>query len=307
MSEKICILLCTLNGERFLQKQLDSIASQTHTNWLVVISDDGSTDQTKVIIKNFQDEMGASRVIYIDGPQKGYAANFLHSLRHAKNKSKYWAFCDHDDIWKNTKLEYALNAITKYQEQDRPIVCCSSTDLINEKDKFLRKSPIRRGPNFCHSLVENIAGGNTMLFNQAAKKLILSIPCEMRVVSHDWILYQLVIGVGGIVNYDLTPSVFYRLHRGNTVGSKISVIGKYERLKSFFRGELRSGINDNLRILSYFRAQLTEENKAKLELFQEMRSSAFKRRASILFDKNFLRSSFSENVILKLGNIFKLV
>ena len=54
MSEKICILLCTLNGERFLQKQLDSIASQTHTNWLVVISDDGSTDQTKVIIKNFK-------------------------------------------------------------------------------------------------------------------------------------------------------------------------------------------------------------------------------------------------------------
>ena len=50
--------------------------------------------------------MGASRVIYIDGPQKGYAANFLHSLRHAKIV-KILDVCDHDDIWKNTKLEYA--------------------------------------------------------------------------------------------------------------------------------------------------------------------------------------------------------
>ena len=52
------------------------------------------------------------------------------------------------------------------------------------------------------------------------------------------------------MNYDLTPSVFYRLHRGNTVGSKISV-GNYERLKSF-SGRIKASINDNLRIRLIF-------------------------------------------------------
>lgn len=307
MEQKVCILLCTFNGDRFLKKQINSIIKQTHKNWSVVISDDGSTDQTKQLIMDFQTLIGAKRIKLIDGPENGFAENFLHGLRNSKDEFDYYAFCDHDDVWETTKLERAINAMRKETSKNKPTFFCSTTNLIDENDKFITKSPIRRTPNFCHSLVENIAGGNTMVFNLLSKQLILSIPSNMKIVSHDWTLYQLVTGVGGIIKYELTPTVFYRQHSKNAVGTKLSFIGKYERLMKFFNGDFKVGINNNLEVLNFIKSQLTVENKIKLELFQKKRSDHFRSRLSFIFDKNFVRSSFLENVILKLGNIFKRV
>ena len=53
MNQKICLALCTYNGERFLQEQLDSIASQTRLPDLLVTVDDKSSDNTVKIIESF--------------------------------------------------------------------------------------------------------------------------------------------------------------------------------------------------------------------------------------------------------------
>jgi glycosyltransferase involved in cell wall biosynthesis len=52
----VAILMCTFNGERFLKEQLDSFATQTHQNWTLWVSDDGSTDQTLEILRATQAE-----------------------------------------------------------------------------------------------------------------------------------------------------------------------------------------------------------------------------------------------------------
>ena len=73
----IAILLATFNGEKFLAEQLDSLQAQTITNWQLYVSDDGSTDRTMDIIKHYQKLWGAEKIQYKDGPQKGFAQNFL--------------------------------------------------------------------------------------------------------------------------------------------------------------------------------------------------------------------------------------
>ncbi|MBR4877630.1 MAG: glycosyltransferase [Rhodocyclaceae bacterium] len=85
MGQTVAILLCTFQGERWLPEQLESLRAQTHRDWTLTVSDDGSTDATVQIVRDF-----AARVpqpVHItQGPQRGHAANFLTlsaSLAHA--------------------------------------------------------------------------------------------------------------------------------------------------------------------------------------------------------------------------------
>ena len=50
----VAILMGTLNGAKFLSEQLDSLAAQTHQNWILLASDDGSTDDTLKILMVYQ-------------------------------------------------------------------------------------------------------------------------------------------------------------------------------------------------------------------------------------------------------------
>jgi len=58
---RIAILMCTKNGAAFRRDQLESIADQSHTNWVLIVSDDGSTDETREILKTFADSQVPSR------------------------------------------------------------------------------------------------------------------------------------------------------------------------------------------------------------------------------------------------------
>src|SRR5262245_17410408 len=73
----VTILLCTFNGERFLAQQLASIELQTFKNWILIASDDGSSDQTKSILHAFRTSFTPGKVKIIDGPRRGAPANFL--------------------------------------------------------------------------------------------------------------------------------------------------------------------------------------------------------------------------------------
>ena len=75
-SGHVAILMGTCNGARFLAAQLDSIAAQSHRDWRLVVSDDGSTDATRAILADFGAGQG-NRVTVRPGPCRGFAPNFL--------------------------------------------------------------------------------------------------------------------------------------------------------------------------------------------------------------------------------------
>jgi glycosyltransferase involved in cell wall biosynthesis len=60
---QVAILMCTFNGERFLTAQLESILAQTHKNWVLWVSDDGSSDQTLEILKATQMHWGTDKLL----------------------------------------------------------------------------------------------------------------------------------------------------------------------------------------------------------------------------------------------------
>ena len=104
---QVAILMCTKNGAAFLDDQLKSIADQTHANWTLFVSDDGSTDATGNILKRFAANH-AQRTVVRNGPGKGVCANFLSLATDPAIDADYFAFSDQDDVWYKDKLARAL-------------------------------------------------------------------------------------------------------------------------------------------------------------------------------------------------------
>src|SRR5438105_1405223 len=103
----VAILMGTRNGAAFLREQLQSIEDQTHKNWILIVSDDSSTDETREILQGFcQSHPG--KVFIRNGPSKGVCANFLSLAIDRAIQADYFAFSDQDDIWHRDKLARAL-------------------------------------------------------------------------------------------------------------------------------------------------------------------------------------------------------
>lgn len=173
----VAILMGTKNGGRFLAEQLDSLEAQTHNNWVLIASDDGSTDDTIKILRDCQAKWPVGRLIIKDGPKRGFCINFLSLACDPDIEADYYAFCDQDDVWLPNKLSVAIKHI-RANELDAPnnsipFLYCSRTIHVAENLRRNGRSPLFVfPPSFRNALVQSLAGGNTMVFNHQAKVLL---------------------------------------------------------------------------------------------------------------------------------------
>ena len=281
-SPLVAILLCTYNGARFLAEQLDSLQAQTHQNWVVFASDDGSTDQTLEILQQYQAKWPAGKLTIRSGPQKGFCQNFLSLACDSEIKADYYAFCDQDDVWLPSKLEVALENIIANQSVDDPYLYCGRTKYVAENLKPCGMSPLFVfPPSFRNALVQSIAGGNTMVFNRPAKNLIEKVGM-INVPSHDWWLYQLISGVEGDVFYDREPQLLYRQHDYALVGGNNSFSARVERIWMLLQGRFQVWNTQNIKALKQVNHLLVKNHQEILKMFETLRGASFKDRFRLL-------------------------
>lgn len=264
----VTILLATYDGEHYLKEQLDSIIQQTHKNWTILASDDGSRDRTLSILNEYN-------VVIQKGPSKGFAANFLSLIINANSNSDYYAFADQDDVWEASKLKHALTLLDAVPK-NIPALYCGRTYLVDENLSYLGCSPLfKKKPSFKNALAQNIGGGNTMIFNQAALTLLRQTNNHNPIVSHDWWAYLLISGSGGTVYYDPTPRLYYRQHMTNLVGGNSNWLARFYRVRMLFKGRLKNWVTLNNNHLLEISHVLTPENKQILAKFELARQSWF--------------------------------
>ncbi|WP_256672239.1 glycosyltransferase family 2 protein [Pseudomonas sp. o96-267] len=279
----VAILMATYNGSKYLQAQLESIARQSHRNWVLYASDDGSTDSTFSILQAFQQTQGAGRVHLLQGPRRGFAQNFLSLVRNRNICADYFAFCDQDDIWFEHKLDRAIASLHHRKTGQLPAFYCSRTRLIDERGRVIGYSRhFKRSPSFRNALVQSIAGANTIVLNKPARALLARVPTNAPVVSHDWLCYLLVSGNGGEVIYDATPSVDYRQHSSNLMGSNITLNSRIERCLRMFSGTFRKWNQDNLVVLLQGVDALNERNRQTALMYEQARQAALPQRFYLL-------------------------
>jgi len=103
------IILPIYNSEKYIEKTINSIISQSYKNWKLIVIDDGSQDLTAEIIKKYLND----KRITLKTLKKNKGVSFCRNLALRYSKSNYVAFIDSDDIWENDKILKQINFMEK--------------------------------------------------------------------------------------------------------------------------------------------------------------------------------------------------
>lgn len=301
-TKRVAVVCCYFDGQTFIEEQLNSIFNQSIRSVHVFLSDDKS-DNPFDIKKLRLGKKNQSRIsVNINSQNLGYTDNFLKTLAKINDEFEYYSFSDQDDIWSKDKLQRALNAL-EHIPPEIPALYCGRTEIFDAKcENNLGLSPLfLKPPSFSNAIVQNIGGGNTMVFNRSAKDLIIKSTSIAKVVSHDWWCYQIISGAGGSVVYDPEPLLKYRQHNNNTIGSNKSWAARLNRIFSLLDGEYQSWNNINVAALEANSHLLTTKNQKILINFIEARRSSLIRRFVLFKKSSIYRQTLSGNLGLWLG------
>jgi hypothetical protein len=189
-----------------------------------------------------------------------------------------------------------------------PSLYCSSTQYISEFGESLQTSYIfKRAANFKNALVQSIAGGNTMVFNQATANLLARTPVYANLVTHDWWTYILVSGHDGWIHYDQKPTIDYRQHSEAAVGENQSFKAKFIRIRKLLNGSYKQWNTENLKALADYEKELIPENQKTLHWFKKMKSKFLLVRINAYIFSGLRRQTFIGNIALFIGVLLNRV
>lgn len=305
--QQTAILLCTYNGEKYILEQLNSFLQQTENNFSIWVSDDASTDSTVQKINDFFIDNFNLRGKIFSGPKKGVTSNFLSLICKQEIKSLFFALSDQDDVWEPEKLERAIHWL-KTIPSNMPALYCARTRLVDENNIEIGFSPLfKKPPSFAHALVQNIASGNTMVFNHAARQLLIEAGSEIEVPIHDWWIYLVVTACGGKVFYDPIPTLRYRQHADNLIGINSGWKSRIKRLCWLFSGRFRKWSSANIDALNRLHYRITPENQDILKKFCRAREAPFPLRLILFLQSGVYRQKFVENLALFVAAVLKKI
>lgn len=214
----VSIVMSTFNGERFLDEQLDSLASQTSLPLELIVADDCSTDRSLAVVEVFAQRAPFPVVIKVNDRRLGYGQSFLSAATLARGE--FIAFCDQDDIWHPEKLATAVKSLN----EELADLFVHSAEVIdddgNQIGEFYQQiasdhvyMPLELGP-------WSVFYGFSMVFR---RRLLGLVDIESRgkhtfehegLLSHDLWIYFLATSLGRTV-VSRRPLAKYRRHGKN--------------------------------------------------------------------------------------------
>lgn len=214
----VSVAIATYNGEMFLKEQIDSILKNLKENDEIIISDDGSTDNTLNILKKYNDR----RIKIYNGPKQGVKKNFENAI--SKCNGKYIFLSDQDDIWKENKVNEIMK-LFYYNDKvdlilhDAEVFDSDSSSILYSSFMKYRKSE----SGFIKNIIKNSYIGCCMAFKKDIVKYINPIPNNIDM--HDqWI--GLIVEKKGKTLLCNEILIKYRRHKNNVSSLKHYKISK---------------------------------------------------------------------------------
>lgn len=222
---KLAILLATYNSGKYLKVQIDSILAQSFADFILYIRDDGSTDDTLLIIDEYLRSF--SNIIFLKDDQTGRFSmgSFMWMLEAVD--ADYYMFADHDDYWLENKVQLTLNKMFEVEnyEFSKPVIIHTDlkvvdTNLKEVASSFWNYSKIKPSLllNFNFLAVYNLLTGCTMMINKKARNV--SLPYSKFALMHDSWIGLKVMDNGGIIDFIPNQTILYRQHGNNAIGAK---------------------------------------------------------------------------------------
>lgn len=177
----ISVCMTSFNGEKYIEKQIESILACLGEHDELIISDDGSKDGTRELVDCMAHADG--RIRLIDGPKDGVIANFEKAIRAAKGDYIYLA--DQDDIWDAKKVE----KVQAYFKDKNCMLVIHDADIIDESETVINPSFFQRRNSkkgILNNIIKNSYIGCCMAFRREILDVVLPIPKNIEM--HDqWI------------------------------------------------------------------------------------------------------------------------
>jgi len=235
---QVSVVVCTYNGARFVREQLESIRVQTLPPAEIIISDDGSTDETLEIVRNFQSTMAQSATpvrVFHREEALGPARNFWAALEEVNHELV--ALADQDDVWREDKLE-----VLGTHFADNPDVLLAHSDalLVGEQGATLGSllhslratrgelRALATGRGLDALVKRNLVTGATVMLRAELIKRASPLPPGW--MHDEWL--ALVAAAGGGLAFEPERLIAYRQHSSNQIGAqRITVSGAVARLR----------------------------------------------------------------------------
>ena len=280
---KVNILMSTYNGQQFLAEQIRSIQEQSYTDWTLFIRDDGSSDNTKEILKDFEHQ--DSRIHLIDNDKSdnlGVIKSFHKLVNH--DRADYYFFSDQDDVWLPNKLELSLKEAQNYLA-DLPLMVYMDLKVVNQDLEIMTESMVKSQSHHANTelvqeLTENTVTGGVAMINHALAEMWQETD---DILMHDWYLALLASAFGNLVFID-QPGELYRQHSDNVLGAR--TLSK--RFKKWIRPHILFAVywdlikNSQKQARHLLQMPLSQSNRELIEAFVTIMDKSMLERFRIL-------------------------
>ena len=214
MKDLITVIINVYNGEKFINKCLDSIINQTYKNLEILIINDGSTDNTLNIIKKYKDK----RIRIITTENKGLSLSRNVGIENAKGEYLY--FIDIDDYIELNTIEYLYNMLKKYNVL---YSSCKPIDVFDYNTKISNienKEEVLTSEEMLKMLLLGKDRAGTIWNKLIHKSLFNNIRFEDRIVNDITVTYKVMIAAKKIA-YGNQIKYYYLRHKNSITGREI--------------------------------------------------------------------------------------
>lgn len=312
IEQKVVILLATYNGEMYIREQLDSIINQTYRDFVIYISDDGSTDDTIPIIMKYRNDY-PDKIVILEHKDsyKSAKGNFINLLRAVE--SDLYFFCDQDDIWTANHIEVFLN---KYKtlsgvEKQEPILIHSDLTVVDNNlcvlaNSFLQYLKLPRNPRKrYYFLMNNVTGCVSMINDSLKKKAFYDYDYLQKnidkITMHDHFFSLVAVEFGKKIFIDDKTNL-YRQHDKNVLGAGGGYNFKGNIRKFFQINKTIQGLETNKRFVKffadYFQKELSLSEYKIMKEFCDIKSKNKISRIYFLIKNGILKYDIYRNIIL---------
>ena len=270
----VSVIMPAYNASNYIQEAINSVIAQTFTDWELIIVDDGSTDNTAMLVKEYLLKDSRIQYFYQENGKQGKARNFAIS----KSKGEYLAFLDADDLWLPEKLEIQLLEI-----KDKNVDLLFADSYVFNNDQIQDTS-------------QNMNIPTSVYYDISSLKLFLKgnrIPILTVLVKRDKVLavggFSEALHIQNIEDYHLWLKL---LMTGCVLYSSDSIIAKYRVHNSSVTSgdklvvsKIPNAFFDLLQLYPNYRTLIEQELKIKFKTIYK-RNLFTKPELSILIKKN---------------------
>ncbi len=289
--KRLQILLSTYNGEAYLREQLESyLTMERFQECCVLIRDDGSTDATQEILREYE-KRPDFRIVY--GENIGIIRSYSWLMENSDDGCEYFALSDQDDVWMKQKVAAAMDALDRYPREEK-LLFASISRLVDENLNGIgfSQEPVK-GMSYYNAMVQNVLPGHTQVFNKALRDSVLSHDCS-EAHAIDWWLYLVASAVGRIA-FCPEYTVLHRQHGCNAVGYKQGAWTTLKRRLNYIRDGKGNAISRQLKLfLEQYGSELSKEYRGETQAYLDGVKTVISR-VRYLRHRSVFRQKRSEN------------